>query len=242
MDGLVQVGRRRRHVGDVRGKGLAIGVEIVVDKVSKKPWKRLAEELMYKMKERKVLVGVVGIFGNVVTVTPPLCFTLDNAKTIIETLDKLLEEIEEQEKDEEERWRNERGGEEEAGGEMGEEEGQRSDSGNRRRKRKFEGGREEEEAVEGSSTTFSSSMAKRPACCGPWSSRMEDVEVEDLALYHHHQDFLSAAEASDDGDDDEDEEGEGANETSLTRLGGEEDDEGGPDEDGELGGTYEDMD
>ena len=97
MDGLLQVRSRRKHVGDVRGKGMAIGVEIVVDKISKMPFRSLADELMYKMKERKVLVNVGGIYKNVVTLTPPLCFTLDNAQTFVKTLDELLEEIEAEE-------------------------------------------------------------------------------------------------------------------------------------------------
>lgn len=100
MDQLLQVQRRRKHVGDVRGKGMAIGVEIVADKVSKKPWRRLADELMYKMKERKVLVNVTGIHKNVITITPPLCFTLDNAMMVVKTLDELLEEIEAEEETE----------------------------------------------------------------------------------------------------------------------------------------------
>ena len=76
---------------------MAIGVEIVVDKVSKKPWKRLAEEMMYKMKERKLLVALCGIYGNVITLTPPLCFTHDNAKTVVDVFDGVLGEIEAEE-------------------------------------------------------------------------------------------------------------------------------------------------
>jgi 4-aminobutyrate aminotransferase-like enzyme len=62
-------------IGDVRGAGLAIGVEIVEDAATKTPDQTMASAIKEGLKERGVLIGTTGRLGNVLKIRPPLAFT-----------------------------------------------------------------------------------------------------------------------------------------------------------------------
>src|ERR1051325_456520 len=62
-------------IGDVRGRGLMIGLELVRDPKTKEPAPQEAKAIRASMRERGILVGVGGIFGNVVRLQPPLSIT-----------------------------------------------------------------------------------------------------------------------------------------------------------------------
>jgi 4-aminobutyrate aminotransferase / (S)-3-amino-2-methylpropionate transaminase / 5-aminovalerate transaminase len=68
---------KHRLIGDVRGRGLMIGLELVRDQKTKEPAPAEAKAVRAKMRERGILVGVGGIFGNVVRLQPPLSITAD---------------------------------------------------------------------------------------------------------------------------------------------------------------------
>ena len=70
-------------LGDARGQGLMIGAEIVSDKKTKEPSADLAIEIMEKLKDRWMLVGRGGAYGNVLRLQPPLCMSMDDAKYFI---------------------------------------------------------------------------------------------------------------------------------------------------------------
>ena len=76
-----------RLVGDVRGKGLMIGVELVRDRKTKEPADKEAKEIRARLREAGVLIGVGGVYGNVVRLQPPLSITAaecDRAATALE--------------------------------------------------------------------------------------------------------------------------------------------------------------
>jgi len=81
---LVEMAERSRLLGDVRGRGLVIGMELVKDKRTKEPAPEFARELIHRCAENGLLVGSVGIFGNVIRVAPPL--VIDEAE-VHESLD-----------------------------------------------------------------------------------------------------------------------------------------------------------
>lgn len=84
---------RNKWVGDVRGQGLMIGLELVHDKKTKEPATKEAKAVRATLREKGLLVGVGGVHGNVVRIQPPLSITAaecDQAATLVEeTLAKL---------------------------------------------------------------------------------------------------------------------------------------------------------
>jgi alanine-glyoxylate transaminase/(R)-3-amino-2-methylpropionate-pyruvate transaminase len=80
-------------VGDVRGKGLAIGIEFVTDKESKDPLPQ--DEFMSlweNLKLKGILTGKGGLNGNVIRIKPPLCINKDDADFTVAVLRKALNE------------------------------------------------------------------------------------------------------------------------------------------------------
>ncbi|KAL8531242.1 hypothetical protein ACS0TY_008026 [Phlomoides rotata] len=80
-------------IGDVRGRGLLLGVELVTDRQLKTPAKYETLHLMEHMKELGVLMGKAGFFGNVFRITPPLCFTKEDADFLVDVMDHTLSKI-----------------------------------------------------------------------------------------------------------------------------------------------------
>lgn len=64
-------------IGEVRGRGLMIGLELVRDRKTKEPAAAEAKALRASLRERGILVGVGGLFGNVLRFQPPLSITAD---------------------------------------------------------------------------------------------------------------------------------------------------------------------
>ena len=80
-------------IGDVRGKGLMLGVELVRDRVSREPASRETLELLDLTCRQQVLLGKGGLYGNVVRLKPPLCLTAADVDYALEVLDYCLGEI-----------------------------------------------------------------------------------------------------------------------------------------------------
>jgi 4-aminobutyrate aminotransferase-like enzyme/Ser/Thr protein kinase RdoA (MazF antagonist) len=79
-------------IGDVRGVGLFIGVELVLDSTTLEPATLEAGYVRERMKELGVLISTDGPFDNVLKIKPPLCFTKENADVFIQTLAQVLSE------------------------------------------------------------------------------------------------------------------------------------------------------
>lgn len=91
---LQELMNRHPLVGDVRGKGLMLGVELVRDQKTKEPAAQELLQLMDLSKDRGLLIGRGGMAGNVVRIKPPLCITQEDADFIYEVLDESLAVIE----------------------------------------------------------------------------------------------------------------------------------------------------
>ncbi len=92
MDGMRNLMDRYPLIGDVRGLGLFIGVELVLNRDTRKPAAEQATYLINRMKERGILLSTDGPFHNVIKIKPPLVFTKDNVDFLLSTLDKVLDE------------------------------------------------------------------------------------------------------------------------------------------------------
>jgi 4-aminobutyrate aminotransferase-like enzyme len=76
--------RVTRHVSDVRGSGLFLGIEFVKDPATMEPDPVAAREIVYEMKDRGFLLSTDGPHDNVIKFKPPICFTLENARELVE--------------------------------------------------------------------------------------------------------------------------------------------------------------
>jgi len=81
-DGLKEIQGRDERVGDVRGMGLMLGVELVKSAKGKEPAPELAMAVVDRMKDLGVLVGKGGLEGSTVRIKPPLCLTAADADKI----------------------------------------------------------------------------------------------------------------------------------------------------------------
>jgi 4-aminobutyrate aminotransferase len=84
--------RRFRFVGDVRGKGLMIGVEMVLDQQTKQPAPELRNQVESMAFERGLLV--LGCGASTLRLSPPLVITRDQADFALDTLEECLRIIE----------------------------------------------------------------------------------------------------------------------------------------------------
>ena len=88
-------GLQEKHqiIGDVRGAGFMLGVELVTDRQLKTPAKDEICQAMEHMKDMGVLVGKGGFYGNVFRITPPLCFTKEDADFFVDVMDIALSKL-----------------------------------------------------------------------------------------------------------------------------------------------------
>jgi 4-aminobutyrate aminotransferase-like enzyme len=77
-------------VGDVRGSGLFLGVELVRNRETLEPAGEEAAFVANQMRERGILLGTDGPHHNVVKIRPPMPFNDEDADMLVETLDRVL--------------------------------------------------------------------------------------------------------------------------------------------------------
>jgi 4-aminobutyrate aminotransferase len=94
MAGLRDLAGRHRLVGDIRGRGLVVGVELVADREVKTPAAREAAMVCFRAAELGLAVFYVGMDSNVLEITPPLCLTDAEADEGVAILDRALEDVE----------------------------------------------------------------------------------------------------------------------------------------------------
>ncbi|XP_058296177.1 5-phosphohydroxy-L-lysine phospho-lyase isoform X8 [Hylobates moloch] len=82
-------------VGDVRGVGLFIGVDLIKDEATRTPATEEAAYLVSRLKENYVLLSTDGPGRNILKFKPPMCFSLDNARQVVAKLDAILTDMEE---------------------------------------------------------------------------------------------------------------------------------------------------
>jgi alanine-glyoxylate transaminase/(R)-3-amino-2-methylpropionate-pyruvate transaminase len=71
-----------------------LGVELVLDRSTKEPATRETADVLELCKERGLLVGKGGLFGNTLRIKPPMCLTVDDADFLVACLDEALGLIE----------------------------------------------------------------------------------------------------------------------------------------------------
>lgn len=92
LAGLRGLMTRHALIGDVRGLGLFVGVELVTDRVAKHPAGAHAAYVVERMQARGILISSDGPDHNVLKLKPPLVFSAANADHLVQTLDEILAE------------------------------------------------------------------------------------------------------------------------------------------------------
>jgi 4-aminobutyrate aminotransferase-like enzyme/Ser/Thr protein kinase RdoA (MazF antagonist) len=90
--GLMRLAERHPMIGDVRGSGLFLGLELVRDRRTLEPAAAEASYVVDRLRERGVLAGTDGPLHNVIKVRPPLCFSESDADLFVTVLDEILAE------------------------------------------------------------------------------------------------------------------------------------------------------
>jgi len=92
LAGLRALMNRHPLIGDVRGLGLFLGVELVRDRVTLEPASAEAGRVVERMRDHGVLLSIDGPMHNVIKLKPPLVFTMADADRVVATLDSVLSE------------------------------------------------------------------------------------------------------------------------------------------------------
>jgi 4-aminobutyrate aminotransferase-like enzyme len=84
---------RWESIGDVRGSGLFLGVELVRSRETLEPAAEGAAEIVNRMRAAGVLIGTDGPFHNVLKIRPPMPFSPEDAETLVKCLDDALAQL-----------------------------------------------------------------------------------------------------------------------------------------------------
>jgi alanine-glyoxylate transaminase/(R)-3-amino-2-methylpropionate-pyruvate transaminase len=88
--GFEQLAKKHALIGEVRGLGLMMGIELVKDRASKIPAKEECAAVFEKCRELGLLIGKGGLWGNTLRIKPPMIFTEADADFMIAVLDEAL--------------------------------------------------------------------------------------------------------------------------------------------------------
>ena len=89
--GLERLAARDSHIGDVRGLGAMLAMELVTDRLSREPDPALAQQVVDQARERGLLLLKCGVHKNVVRLLPPLVTTTDEAAKALEVIEQAME-------------------------------------------------------------------------------------------------------------------------------------------------------
>jgi 4-aminobutyrate aminotransferase-like enzyme len=90
---LLDLMAKHKVIGDIRGMGLVYGIEFVLDRETKAPAPDLTRDIVLKCVDRGLMVGKLGLYGNVMRVAPPLVITPELIDKSAAILDGVLSEL-----------------------------------------------------------------------------------------------------------------------------------------------------
>jgi alanine-glyoxylate transaminase / (R)-3-amino-2-methylpropionate-pyruvate transaminase len=88
--GFQKLAHKHALIGDVRGLGLMLGVELVKDRATKEPAREECAEVFERCKDMGLLIGKGGLWGNTLRIKPPMCITAADADFMLAVLDEAL--------------------------------------------------------------------------------------------------------------------------------------------------------
>jgi 4-aminobutyrate aminotransferase len=94
LGGLLEIQKGSRLIGDVRGRGLILGVELVADRQTREPAPLDTHRLVYRLFELGLLTIYSGLYGNVVEITPPLTIRAGEVDEALSIIERALADVE----------------------------------------------------------------------------------------------------------------------------------------------------
>ncbi len=90
--GLKKLAEKYEPIGDVRGVGLFLGVDLVTNRETREPATDMAGYVANRLQQMRILIGTDGPHDNVLKIRPPLTFTKDDADYLLAALDGIFQE------------------------------------------------------------------------------------------------------------------------------------------------------
>jgi alanine-glyoxylate transaminase/(R)-3-amino-2-methylpropionate-pyruvate transaminase len=87
LSGLEKLKQKHKHIGDVRGKGLMLGIEMVTDRKTKEPAKAECQAVLESAREMGLLIGKGGLWGQTIRFAPPMCINEGDANFLLDVFD-----------------------------------------------------------------------------------------------------------------------------------------------------------
>jgi len=94
IDGLTKLKNRYEIIGDIRGKGLFLGIELVKNRSSLEPAPKEAKLLVDGMLSKNILLSIDGPKKNVIKIKPPMVISKEDVDTTIKSLNEVFSDIE----------------------------------------------------------------------------------------------------------------------------------------------------
>ncbi|CAG9769389.1 unnamed protein product [Ceutorhynchus assimilis] len=98
FDSCQALASKHKFIGEVRGLGLFVGIDLVKDRDSREAYTECAKTVVQRMREEHILVSSDGPECNVIKFKPPMVFTKENVDKAVSVLDRVLTEVRHKEK------------------------------------------------------------------------------------------------------------------------------------------------
>jgi alanine-glyoxylate transaminase/(R)-3-amino-2-methylpropionate-pyruvate transaminase len=92
-DGFHRLAAKHSLIGEARGLGLMLGIELVKDRATKEPARDECAAVFERCKDLGLLIGKGGLWGNTLRIKPPMCITAPDADFMLEVLDQALASV-----------------------------------------------------------------------------------------------------------------------------------------------------
>ena len=91
--GLERLKAKHNLIGDVRGKGLLLGIELVKDRANKEPATRECAHILESCRDTGLLLGKGGLYGQTIRFSPPMCLHEQDAGFLLDVLDRAFNAV-----------------------------------------------------------------------------------------------------------------------------------------------------